>query len=123
MSEQSNQNTDDLLNNKNGINDDSDNPGEDDEKKSLKTKMIPAVVMLLGGAVSSVVCYVNKYSLKDMSIVILCSLVCFLFLGFLLKRLFDSFKLVDKVKDSEENKQNQKEGEVIRKDNPSSNES
>lgn len=121
MSERSDQANDklDKMNESDLSNNESDSSLSENEAevKTLKTKMLPACIMLLGGAVTSVVCFINHYSLKDMSIFVLCSLVVFLILGFLLKKLFDSFKLVDNPRKKKE-KEAKDEGEVIQKDVP-----
>lgn len=83
----------------------------DEESYQLKTKSLPAILMLTGGAVSSIVTYVNHYSLKDMLIIVLLTLLGFYILGLLLKKLFDSFHMVIKS-DSEQ----ETEGEVIEKE-------
>ncbi len=83
----------------------------DEEPYQLKTKSLPAILMLTGGAVSSIVTYVNHYSLKDMLIIVLLTLLGFYILGLLLKKMFDSFHMVIKS-DSEQ----ETEGEVIEKE-------
>lgn len=83
----------------------------DEESYQLKTKSLPAILMLTGGAVSSIVTYVNHYSLKDMLIIVLLTLLGFYILGLLLKKMFDSFHMVIKS-DSEQ----ETEGEVIEKE-------
>ena len=83
----------------------------EEELYHLKTKPIPAIVMLLGGAVSSIVTYVNHYTLKNMLLIVLISLIVFYILGVILKRVFDSFHIVMK-KDEED----MTEGEVIEKE-------
>lgn len=71
------------------------------EIKKLKTKFLPALMMLLGGAAASIVTYINHYDIKRMLIIVLITLIVFLMLGLLLKKLFDSFKIVSKVPDEE----------------------
>ena len=74
----------------------------------MKTKQIPAIVMLLGGAVACIVTYINHYDLKDMLTVVIVALLIFLIMGIAIKMILDSFKLPeeDKVDD---------EGEVVEK--------
>lgn len=87
------------------------------EAEPLKTRLLPAFVMLLGGAVSSVVCYLNQYSLKDMGIIVLCTLLVFYILGLILKKLFDSFHMEKRQGEAEEkDKEKDEHGEVIRKE-------
>ena len=84
----------------------------------MKTKHIPALVMLLGGAVACVVAFINHYSLGDMLSVLSISLMIFLVIGIGIKLVFDSFKLpevdTDKVNDEGEvvEKQSEAEGDL-----------
>ena len=75
----------------------------------MNTKKIPAFVMLLAGSVACIVTFINHYSLKDMLIVLILTLVVFLIIGLVIKAILDSFELPveeDKVDD---------EGEVVEK--------
>lgn len=75
----------------------------------MNTKRIPAVVMLLAGAVACITTYINHYSLEDMLMVLLITLVAFLIIGVAIKLILDSFDITkdeDKVDD---------EGEVVEK--------
>lgn len=75
----------------------------------MNTKRIPAVVMLLGGAVACIVTFINHYSLKDMLVVVTLSLVCFLVLGVIIRLVLDSFEMPEDVEVVDD------EGEVIEK--------
>lgn len=77
----------------------------------LKTKSIPAIVMLLGGAVASIVTYFNGYSLKQTLIILLICLFAFYILGVICKRVLDSFKIPIPETEEEDS-----EGEVIEKE-------
>lgn len=75
----------------------------------MNTKKIPAFVMLLAGSVACIVTYINHYSLKDMLVVLVLTLVIFLIIGVAIKLILDSFQLPEddgKVDD---------EGEVVEK--------
>ena len=76
----------------------------------MKTKHIPALVMLLGGAVACIVAYINHYSLGDMLAVLSISLMIFLVIGVAIKLIFDSFKLPE-----EETEKVDDDGEVVEK--------
>lgn len=77
----------------------------------MNTKRIPAIVMLLGGAVACIVAYINNYNLKDMLMVVTLALVLFLGLGVVIKLIFDSFKFPDEEKVDDEGEVVEKQGE------------
>ena len=77
----------------------------------LDTKALPAITMLFGGAVASVITYINHYTLTEMLVIVLVSLIAFYVLGAILKMIFDSFKIPIKKE-----KQENSEGEVIEKE-------
>lgn len=56
-----------------------------------KTKSIPAIVTLLGCLVAAIVTYVNGYGLEKSLKIILIVLFIFLFMGLLIKYLFDKY--------------------------------
>ncbi|MDE6419633.1 MAG: hypothetical protein K2K87_03785, partial [Lachnospiraceae bacterium] len=69
---------------------------EDDQAKEqqesydrLKTKQLPALIMLLGGAVAVIVTYIRGFSLREILVIVLVSLLGFYILGLILKRIFD----------------------------------
>ncbi len=74
----------------------------------MNTKKIPALIMLLAGAVVCIVTYLNHYNLKDMLTVLFGVLLVFLVIGVIVKKIFDSFRMPD------ENAVND-EGEVVEK--------
>lgn len=84
---------------------------KNDEKRRMRTKQLPALMMLIGAAVSSIVAYVNHYTLLEMLVAILISMIVFWLIGIGLKLTFDSLKV--KEKDA---KEKNNEGEVIEKD-------
>lgn len=74
----------------------------------MKTKNIPALVMLLGGTVACIVAYINHYNLQDMLEVVLISLLVFLVLGVIIRLILDSFKIPN-------DQQVDDDGEVVEK--------
>ncbi|MCR5591149.1 MAG: hypothetical protein K6F73_06395 [Lachnospiraceae bacterium] len=80
----------------------------------MNTKRIPALVMLLAGAVSTIVTYINHYSLEDMLVVLILTLIVFLIIGVAIKLVFDSFHIEEPDEDKVDD-----EGEVLEKtENP-----
>lgn len=79
----------------------------------LKTKQLPALIMLLGGAVAVIVTYVRGFTLREVLVSVLLSLLGFYILGLILKRIFDSFRIRQK---KEEEGSTMEEGEVIEKE-------
>ena len=57
----------------------------------MKTKHIPALVMLLGCSVAAIVTYINGYSFEKTLKILLAVLFIFLFMGLIIKRLFDKY--------------------------------
>lgn len=78
----------------------------------MKTKQIPAIVMLLGGAVACIVSYMNNYTLREMLIVLTVSLVVFLCLGVVIRLVLDSFEMPDDSKVDDEGEVVEKQGEA-----------
>jgi len=63
------------------------------EPVHLKTKTIPAIVMLLGGLVVTVDVFIQQLEFKRSLIIILVSLVAFLIVGDIVKILLDRIEL------------------------------
>ncbi len=76
----------------------------------MNTNKIPALVMLLAGAVAVIVTYINHYSLEDMLVVLILTLIVFLILGVVIKLVFDSFHIEEPDEDRVDD-----EGEVVEK--------
>ena len=76
----------------------------------MNTKRIPALVMLLAGAVATIVTYINHYSLEDMLVVLILTLIVFLIIGIAIKLVFDSFHIEEPDEDRVDD-----EGEVVEK--------
>lgn len=75
----------------------------------MKTKIIPTIIMLIAGAITSIVTYIEHYDLKSMTIAVFVALVVFYTMGCIAQKVFDSFKFPDEDTISEE-------GEVIEKE-------
>ena len=74
----------------------------------MNTKKIPAMIMLLAGALACIVTYINRYDLNDMLITLIWVLPVFLIIGFIVKKIFDSFQMPDENAVDDE-------GEVVEK--------
>lgn len=55
----------------------------------MKTKKIPAIIMLIAGSVSCIITYLNNYSLKDMLVALVWVLIIFLVIGIFVEWLFE----------------------------------
>lgn len=76
-----------------------------------KTKSVPAVVTLLGSAVAVIVTYINGYGLEKMLKVLLIVIFIFLFIGLIIKHLFE--KYIPPIEEEEVSEED--EGSVIEK--------
>ena len=76
----------------------------------MKTKRIPALTMLLAGAVAAVVTYINNYSLEDMLVVLILTLIVFLIIGVVIMMIFESFHIDEPDEDRVDD-----DGEVVEK--------
>lgn len=74
----------------------------------MNTKRIPALIMLIAGAIACIVTYANHYNLKDMLTTLIWVLLVFWLIGLIVKKILDSFHMPG------ENAVNN-EGEVIEK--------
>lgn len=83
----------------------------------MTRKQMPMILMLVAGSVTALITYFRGYSLKNMSIALLATLVAFYFIGCIIKMMLDSF---DK-KNQAEKEAISEEGEVIEKDASSDN--
>jgi len=69
-------------------------PEKEPEKLHLKTKTIPAIVMLVAGLVAAVDTFIQRYPMKKALIVIFCTLLIFLILGNIVKALLDRIEII-----------------------------
>ena len=70
-------------------------PEKKTEPIHLKTKPVPAIIMLLGGAVVTADVFIQQLEFKKSLLIILVSLVFFLLAGELVKLLLDRIELPD----------------------------
>lgn len=77
----------------------------------MNTKRIPALIMLLAGAVACIVTYLNHYDLKDMLTTLLWVLLVFFIIGLIVKKIFDSFQMPDENAVDDEGEVVEKQGE------------
>lgn len=78
----------------------------------MKRKLIPIFLMLVAGAVTSIIAYIKDYELTRMLWTLLAALVIFYLLGILMKKVLDLFD--EQIKKADEEKKN--EGSVIEKE-------
>ncbi len=71
--------------------------------------MIPLTLMLVAGAICSIVCYAQGYDAFTMLLVLFIVLLVFYFLGCVIKRVMEAFERENEEKSKEE-------GEVIEKE-------
>ena len=76
----------------------------------MNTRKIPAFVMLLAGSVVTIVTFINHYSLEDMLVVLILTLIGFLIIGVAIKLVFDSFHIEEPDADRVDD-----DGEVVEK--------
>ncbi len=75
----------------------------------MERKMIPLALMLVAGAICSIICFIQGYDAVTMLFALLIVLLVFYFLGYVIKRVMDSFE-------AENEKRSKEEGEVIAKE-------
>lgn len=75
----------------------------------MERKMIPLTLMLVAGAVCSIVCFVQGYDAFTMLLVLFIVLLVFYLLGCIIKRVMEAFERENEEKSKEE-------GEVIEKE-------
>lgn len=78
----------------------------------MKRKMIPIILMLAAGAVTSIITFMKNYELTRMLWTLLIVLIIFYLLGAGIKRVLDLFD--DQIKEAEEKEK--EEGSVIEKE-------
>lgn len=68
-------------------------PEVEPEKLHLKTKSIPAIIMLLAGLVAAVDTFIQRYPIKKALPVIFLTLLLFLVIGNIVKALLDKIEI------------------------------
>lgn len=61
--------------------------------EGMNTKRIPALIMLIAGAIACIVTYMNHYDLKEMLTTLVWVLLIFLLIGLVVKKILDSFHM------------------------------
>ncbi len=90
---------------------------EEDKKNApikLKTKPVPAVVTLIGGAAAAVVCFIEHFEIRTALIFTLICLCIFLIMGDVIKILLDRIEIPRPREEGEEGAVDS-EGEMIEK--------
>jgi len=88
------------------LKDDGLETGEDNREIShLKTKPVPAIVMLMAGLIAAVYTYVQRLGLYRSLIIIFVTLIVFLILGEVMKALLDRIEIVTVHEEEEEDTQ------------------
>lgn len=83
---------------------------------SRKLKMLPAFIMLLAGALTSIITYLVHYETKTALIILLCVMLLFYILGVILQKLIVSFEKANKLAEEEREKAENAEGKVVEKE-------
>ena len=79
----------------------------------MNRKLIPIILMLTAGAVTSIVTYIRNFDLIEMLWILLGVLILFYIFGLGIKKVLDVFD--EQIKEAEE-KENESEGSVIEKE-------
>lgn len=79
----------------------------------MKRKMIPLILMLAAGAITSIITYLRDFELTTMLWILLFVLIVFYILGLVIKKILDVF---DKQIKEREEKEKADEGAVIEKE-------
>ncbi|MCR4586194.1 MAG: hypothetical protein K5686_10780 [Lachnospiraceae bacterium] len=66
---------------------------------NLKTKMLPPLLMMLGGAVALVMCLIRRVAFIKMLIILLVSFFCFAVIGTVIKCIVDRFNMQNSYED------------------------
>ena len=85
---------------------------------SARLRILPAFVMLLAGALTSIITYLVHYTMKSALIILLVVLIIFYILGSVLQKLIVKFEEANKPKaeEAEPEEQAPPEGTVVEKD-------
>ena len=75
----------------------------------MERKMIPLTLMLVAGAICSIVCFAQGYDAFTMLLALFIVLLVFYILGCIIKRMMDAFEAENEARSKEE-------GEVIEKE-------
>ena len=70
------------------------------EEIHLKTRPLPALIMLIGGSVTVILCFIKHYEILHSLKLILCSLVVFLILGAVIREFLNNI-VIERREDEE----------------------
>ena len=95
-----------------------DKPKEEvKEEIHLKTRPIPALVMLLGGSVTIIICFIRHYEIIHSLELILAALVIFLILGTLAREILDNI-VIERPEEADDHLKRDAVIERPQQDNP-----
>lgn len=80
----------------------------------MNTRKVPALVMLLAGAVCCVVTFLNHYSFKQMLLALIVVLLVFLVIGYIIRIILEAFHVNEAIIEDKA-EQVDDEGEVVDK--------
>ena len=83
---------------------------------SKRLKMLPAFVMLLAAALTSIITYCVRYETKTALLILLGVMILFYILGTVLQRVIASFEKANQPKPEEKSDEQKPEGTVLEKD-------
>lgn len=83
---------------------------------SDQLRLLPAFVMLVAGAATSIITFLVGYSPKSALLILLVVLIVFYILGLTLQKLIHKFEVANRPKPEEEKKDEEEEGTVVEKD-------
>ncbi len=90
---------------------------------SKRLKMLPAFVMLLAAAFTSIITYCVHYETKTALLILLGVMILFYILGMILQRVIASFEKANEPKPEEKSDEQKPEGTVVEKENEQEDES
>lgn len=79
----------------------------------MNRKLVPIILMLIAGAIASIITYVRDFELTEMLWILSGVLILFYIIGLGIKKVLDIFD--EQIKEAEE-KEKQEEGSVIEKE-------
>ena len=85
----------------------------------MERKMIPLTLMLVAGAICSIVCYAQGYDAFTMLLALFIVLLVFYILGCVIKRVMDKFAEENEARSKEEGEVIEKEADEEKGENPS----
>lgn len=84
--------------------------------KKRKLRLFPLTLMLLAGAVTSIITFYFDYEIKTVLLILLSVLLVFYIAGLVIEKVMESFEKSIAAKAKEEAEQKEKEGMVLEKE-------